>query len=83
MLTCEPARATCVTMNEAVSRENGLPAGWVWTALRLRQSILKRAFAGRLVAQDANDEPAGALLSPKASAGRVVRTVLQSSRNRS
>ncbi len=29
---------------------------------RLRQSILKKAFEGRLVAQDANDEPAGVLL---------------------
>jgi type I restriction enzyme S subunit len=29
---------------------------------RLRQSILKRAFEGKLVPQDANDEPAGKLL---------------------
>jgi type I restriction enzyme S subunit len=29
----------------------------------LRQSILKRAFSGQLVAQDANDEPAAALLA--------------------
>lgn len=31
-------------------------------AERLRQSILKKAFEGRLVAQDASDEPAGVLL---------------------
>lgn len=31
-------------------------------AQRLRQSILKKAFEGKLVAQDANDEPAGLLL---------------------
>lgn len=31
-------------------------------AERVRQSILKRAFEGKLVHQDANDEPASALL---------------------
>ena len=48
-------------------------------AERLRQSILHRAFTGRLVPQDATDEPAAALLAPlreapaapaKAKAGR-------------
>jgi type I restriction enzyme S subunit len=31
-------------------------------AERLRQSVLKRAFEGHLVPQDANDEPASVLL---------------------
>jgi type I restriction enzyme S subunit len=31
-------------------------------AQRLRQSILKKAFEGKLVAQDAEDEPAGVLV---------------------
>ena len=31
-------------------------------AVALRQSVLKRAFEGRLVPQDPNDEPASVLL---------------------
>jgi len=38
----------------------------------LRQSILKKAFSGQLVAQDANDEPAAALLARiKAERGEI------------
>jgi type I restriction enzyme S subunit len=42
----------------------------------LRQSILKKAFSGQLVAQDASDEPAAALLARiKAERATVVETV--------
>jgi type I restriction enzyme S subunit len=40
-------------------------------AERLRQSILKQAFAGKLVPQDTEDEPAGALLERIRSQRRV------------
>ncbi|ALW85322.1 hypothetical protein AUC43_09570 [Hymenobacter sedentarius] len=56
-------------------------------AERLRQSILHRAFTGRLVPQDATDEPAAALLArlqnesttpPKARKARASKTSLAS-----
>ena len=55
-------------------------------AERLRQSILHRAFTGRLVPQDATDEPAAALLArlretpaapAKTKAGRGRKAVAQ------
>lgn len=53
-------------------------------AERLRQSILKRAFEGRLVAQDAEDEPANVLLSrikpEKARIGEKRKTAPQKQR---
>ncbi|MDO8263734.1 MAG: restriction endonuclease subunit S [Gallionella sp.] len=41
----------------------------------LRQSILKKAFSGQLVAQDANDEPASALLA-RIKAERAVQAAM-------
>jgi type I restriction enzyme S subunit len=53
--------------------ENGL-----LRAARLRQSILKRAFEGKLVPQDPKDEPASALLERL----RASRTIHEGSGNR-
>ena len=47
-------------------------------AARLRQSILKRAFEGKLVPQDPKDEPASALLERL----RTSRTIHERSGNR-
>jgi type I restriction enzyme, S subunit len=49
-------RLSIVTQSEAIVNAN------LKRAERLRQSILKEAFAGRLVPQDQNDEPASVLL---------------------
>lgn len=50
-------------------------------AERLRQSILKRAFEGKLAAQDPNDEPVSVLLE-RIRAERVVNAAKSSSRGR-
>jgi type I restriction enzyme S subunit len=49
----------CLSVNEEI--ENAINES-LQRANRLRQSILKRAFEGRLVSQDTNDEPASQLL---------------------
>jgi type I restriction enzyme S subunit len=53
------------------------------SASRLRQSILKAAFEGRLVPQDPNDEPASALLkriTAKSSAATATKTKITTRR---
>ena len=47
---------------------------WRQHGSALRQSILKRAFEGRLVPQDSADEPASALLERIGAARKVART---------
>lgn len=47
---------------DSVTHSKGAVTGLLEQARALRQSILKRAFEGRLVPQDLDDEPASALL---------------------
>jgi type I restriction enzyme S subunit len=49
----------CMSLANAVERQ---VSGVLARAERLRHSVLRRAFSGRLVPQDPNDEPASVLL---------------------
>lgn len=65
---CSPSEQSVVIQKlEAVLSEVDQLDQTLTTSLQqaesLRQSILKKAFSGQLVAQDANDEPASALLT--------------------
>ncbi len=64
---CSPAEQAEIvgTLDEHLERADSLDAeidANLTRAEALRQSILKQAFSGNLVAQDPNDEPAAALL---------------------
>ncbi len=58
----KPAWAECESRLGAAAPLEPILFSAVQQAVVLRQAILKKAFSGQLVAQDANDEPAAYLL---------------------
>lgn len=45
------------------TRDDLILLSWWFSVIDLRQSILKRAFSGKLIPQDPSDEPASELLA--------------------
>jgi hypothetical protein len=54
-----------------VLRDDGVSSG-DYVEQRLRQAVPKRAFDGKLVPQDPNDEPAAVLLEKRLRAGKTL-----------
>ena len=69
-----------------MEEQNGLIGNQLLKADALRQSILKKAFAGQLVAQDPNDDPASVLLdrikAEKEQASKIVETTRKNRKKR-